>query len=760
VAASPTACVLGVRTRQLDGMTLAEPPPAADTSPPGRLNGPPPTPRRRRRPWRGLSMGTWLAIALLVVTVLSLLASALATLVQASDQAERLAAARSAALLSLQADEIERYLAAMQGHAVVLANSDTVVAALDRFTSAFDELDDEIAPGDVSDATTDLTAYYREALIPGLEAVAGQDVAVDRLLPTSDAGRYLQADYTVPDPDADVPVDQRTDAGDGSTWSAVHADLHTTLARMADLAGFEDLLLVSADPTAVVYTVAKLPDLGTSLEVGPYSGSAMGGAVRELRDATELDPGPQLTDIASYGATAGRPAMFVVAPVTDGDELLGLLVGRLPLDQIDRIMTAGGAWEDAGFGATGETFLVGADGRMRSVSRPFVEDPDAYLRQVARARTATPGERRAMRATDTTVPVQRVFPGDEVASLPAASAPLRAVGYLGREVATGVEQLDVAGLDWVVVVQAAATQVDADLISYRRNTLVAVAVVILIVAMGAVAWGRRTFRPVQAVSDRHRNHEGRPGAPAVAGRRTPREFADLTHSVEDMVDALARDRAEVDAATAERRATLDALLPPAVAARLADGDRRIVDQIHQASVVVLTIAGLGRIVQRGDVQAGRETLDAIVGTLDPLAERHGLVRVKLLGDSYFAGCGLERPFLDHAVRAVRFARDARREVQRLTADAVDDVRLAIGIDSGPVTVGLTGSALLVFEMWGDTVNAAHLLAQQARPGTTLLSGRARALLPDDVIVHRREGAAGVVWRLEEVAGSDAEEPQP
>lgn len=740
-------------------MTVAAPPPAADTPPSGPSDEPAPVPRRRRRPWRGLSMGTWLAIALLVVTILSLLLSSLVTLGQATNGADGLVKQRTAALLSLQADAIERYLTARERNAVALADSGTVADALRRFSSAYADLDDEIGPDDVSEATTALTTYYRDEVVPGIEAASGRDVSVAQLLPTRDAGRYLQRRYTLPDA-TDVPVAERIDAGDGSTWSVVHAQVHPDLSRMADRAGFEDLMLVTADPTIVVYTVAKQPELGTSLEVGPYSGGAVAATVRAVRDATERDVGAQLTDIAPYVADAGRPAMFVVAPVVDGDEELGLLVGRLPLQQIDRIMTADRDWEDAGFGATGETFLVGADGRMRSVSRAFVEDPVEYLRTVARARTATADERRTMRATDTTVPVQRVLSDDEVASLPNSPAPTTATSYLGRDVLTAAEQIDVAELDWSVVAQAGISQVEAELVGYRRNTVVAVAVVILIIALGAVAWGRRTFRPVQAVSERlQRIHDGRPGAPADVGARAPREFAQLSASVEDMVTALGRRRDEVDAAIAERRATLQTLLPPTVAARLADGDRRVVDQIPQASVAVLSVAGLPGIVQHGDVESGRETLDRVVSALDPLAERHGLVRVKLLGDSYFAGCGLERPFLDHAVRAVRFARDAQREVRRLTVDTVGDVRLSIGIDSGPVTVGLAGSVLLVFEMWGDTVNAAHLLAQRAQPGATLLSDRTHGLLPDEIGVRRLDGPAGAAWRLDEEVAAGTEEPE-
>ena len=83
-------------------MTAAEPP--ADTA------GPPARPRRTR----SVSMGTWLAVALVVVTAVSLLVGTVFTVVRATRLGEDLFQARSRSLLSLQSDGVERYIAAAQ----------------------------------------------------------------------------------------------------------------------------------------------------------------------------------------------------------------------------------------------------------------------------------------------------------------------------------------------------------------------------------------------------------------------------------------------------------------------------------------------------------------------------------------------------------------------------------------------------------------------------------------------------------------------
>lgn len=702
-------------------------------------------------------MATWLAVALVVVTALSLLVGTVVTLVQALRLGEDVLASRSRTLLAVQADAIERFLLSSERNAALLAGSGTVRAAAERFGEAYEELGDAVDEVDMAAATDDVLTWYRDDIVPPLGEISGEPVGARALLPASGRAVYLQSLYSVVDPLDPIPVAERVDAEDGSAWSRAHAELHPTLAAAAARLQFDDVLLIDPETGIVQYTVAKLPELGTSLAVGPYSGSVLARGFRQVRDAAEQ--GAVLTtDVAFYGPAGGAPASFVITPVYDGSRLLAVLAGRISTDEIDRIMTANERWEDAGFGETGETFLVGADGRMRSVSRAFVEDPDRYLRTVADAGTATPRERAAMRATGTTVSAQEVFTEEEMRAISSGEARLvDPVGYLGDDVRTSVEPVETPGLDWTVTAQVAAQQFQQPLVDYRRAAVVVAVIVVILLTFVAVVWARRTFAPVRAISDRLdrvRAHDDT--GPADVSPAAAAEFADLARSVDEMVGALSRRRAEVEGAIAERRATMRALLPASVAERLDAGDRHVVEEIGRASVAVLIVNGLGRLIH-ADTSSGREQLDRIVGALDPLAERHGLVRVKLLGDAYFAGCGLDRPYLDHAVRALAFAQEAHDVISRLTDAVPTAVRLSAGIDSGPVVVGLSGSAMMVFDMWGETSTTAHHLAQTAQPGATLLSARTRALLPQQVRTAAYDGDGEPAWTVADPVPSAAGE---
>ena len=65
--------------------------------------------------------------------------------------------------------------------------------------------------------------------------------------------------------------------------------------------------------------------------------------------------------------------------------MIGALAIELPIDRDQRVMTVGGEWDANGLGATGETYLVGRDGLMRSISRQLDEDPAAYQKRAVAA---------------------------------------------------------------------------------------------------------------------------------------------------------------------------------------------------------------------------------------------------------------------------------------------------------------------------------------------------------------------------------------
>jgi class 3 adenylate cyclase len=337
-----------------------------------------------------------------------------------------------------------------------------------------------------------------------------------------------------------------------------------------------------------------------------------------------------------------------------------------------------------------------------------------------------------MAGTGTTAFFQRVI--DPSSLERADSEPAVAISYLGREVFTTYRPLQISGLDWYVGAQVARAEVEEPVAAFRKALLIGVAIFVVVITFAAVAWSDRVFGPVRAIGDKlKRIHDGEEVGRFDPPRHSPSEFVMLAQSIDEMLENSRARQVELSAAADERLDIMRSLLPPSVADRVEAGDRRVLDQIPQATIVVLLVDGLGDLSHGNRVDDERELLNRLVEELNNLANHRGVEPVKLIGDGYFAGSGLNFPVLDHAPRCVDFAlmaRDVARDV-----DPTGRLRLSAGIHSGPVTVGLAGSALLVYDLWGDTVNGAHLLARSARPDQILISAHTRGMLPSGLEVR-------------------------
>ncbi len=185
---------------------------------------------------------------------------------------------------------------------------------------------------------------------------------------------YLQYHYVIPYEDWEAAI-QNEDAGDGSAWSAAHARFHDYYKEMTELQDFEDVLMLDTEGN-VVYSAFKGVDLGTNLFDGPYRLSNLSEAYTTAMDRNIVGD-VVIADFAAYSPSLGSPAGWAVTPIADEGEVIGALAIELPIDRINDVMTVGGEWEENGLGKTGETYIVGEDGLMRSISRQLQEDPAA-----------------------------------------------------------------------------------------------------------------------------------------------------------------------------------------------------------------------------------------------------------------------------------------------------------------------------------------------------------------------------------------------
>src|SRR5712664_303087 len=130
-------------------------------------------------------------------------------------------------------------------------------------------------------------------------------------------------------------------------------------------------------------------------------------------------------------------------------------------------------------------------------------------------------------------------------------------------------------------------------------------------------------------------------------------------------------------------------------------------------------------------------LNEVFSAFDELVEKHGLEKIKTIGDAYMAAAGVPTLREDHTEAVADFALDMLEAVARLNALRSEPLRLRVGMHTGPVVAGVIGTKRLAYDLWGDTVNTASRMESHGLPDTIQVSRASYERLRDKYELRRR-----------------------
>lgn len=166
------------------------------------------------------------------------------------------------------------------------------------------------------------------------------------------------------------------------------------------------------------------------------------------------------------------------------------------------------------------------------------------------------------------------------------------------------------------------------------------------------------------------------------------------------------------------------VLPAPIAERLKTDAAPIADRFPEASVLFADLVGFTELSARLTPEDLVTLLNDLFTAFDQVVERHGLEKIKTIGDAYMAVCGVPVPRADHLERVA----DAAVEMLAVAGDhargSTPALALRIGIDAGPVVAGVIGERKFIYDLWGDTVTMASRMESHGVAGRIQLTARA------------------------------------
>ncbi|MGD9925294.1 MAG: adenylate/guanylate cyclase domain-containing protein [Pseudorhodoplanes sp.] len=163
------------------------------------------------------------------------------------------------------------------------------------------------------------------------------------------------------------------------------------------------------------------------------------------------------------------------------------------------------------------------------------------------------------------------------------------------------------------------------------------------------------------------------------------------------------------------------ILPGSVVERLkAAPGSTIADSFDVAAVLFTDLQGFVPTAKRLGPAATVDLLNRLMHAFDRVAERHGIEKIKTIGDAYMAVAGVPEKCENASLVLAQTALDLLIEAENIAGKTGVPLAMRIGIATGPVMAGVIGAKRLTYDVWGDTVNLASRLEGLAQPGTVHL----------------------------------------
>jgi class 3 adenylate cyclase len=167
------------------------------------------------------------------------------------------------------------------------------------------------------------------------------------------------------------------------------------------------------------------------------------------------------------------------------------------------------------------------------------------------------------------------------------------------------------------------------------------------------------------------------------------------------------------------------ILPARVADELKERGEAEPRLIDQATVLFTDFKGFTALSERLSPKELVKDLNECFSAFDRICERHGIEKIKTIGDAYMAAGGLPTPNTTHATDVIKAALEMRDFIAvgkvRKMALGLPYFEVRIGVHSGPVVAGIVGLKKFQYDIWGDTVNTASRMESSGEVGQVNIS---------------------------------------
>jgi len=621
--------------------------------------------------------------------------------------------------------QVESWYRGLSNQVKLLASNHATIFAMRDFKDAFRRLAADKAALPESGRQA-LEAFYTDQFFPKLEASTKEKPLLDVYLPQPLVSQKLQATYIASNPNPLGKKNLLADAKPRSYYANTHRHYHPLFNQVLTENDFYDVFLIDIDSGDIIYSVYKEVDYATSLKTGPYRNSNLGQLYQKIvrtqgyRKVTSVD-------FDFYKPSYGKPSMFMGSTIFDLDyRPTGILIVQVPISQLDSIMVGEG-WEGQGLGKTGEAYLVGEDGLMRSESRLHItKSPDSadtescYAKQLQEKRMLDAQTAEKICDLNTSILLQPMEGSYIDKALKGESGSGNVTSYSGQDALVSYKPLFLDNMKWVLAAKIDESEAYEPIHQFQKELGISAIIIASVVTFLAMLLSTLFLRPLHFLIQEVRNLSNGSNDLHVDIQRGD-EYGELAEAMNMAGTVIKQQGQDIAAKESYSQSLLHSILPEKAARQFSAGNQNFAERIESASVLHIDIRGFSHYAEKDNPEVAIGLFNRLIGAIDALADEYLMDRIKTVGENYLVACGLSVSRLDHAKRSVDFACSALQMLRKFNQTQGTQFTMRIGIHCGAVLAGVVGEKRFSYDLWGNTVDIADRIRYEADADSVIVT---------------------------------------
>ncbi|WP_409424707.1 MULTISPECIES: methyl-accepting chemotaxis protein [unclassified Pseudoalteromonas] len=447
-------------------------------------------------------ISAFLVVALVPITIIIIVA-----INTASNSMTEQVYSRLDAVSEVKQSAVKRYFINIEKKLNALQANPEMANMATKFIEGFND----ISPSNSSES---LNRFYKESFTPKFKQLNPTDTVSSSLLEQMNPKSIeLQSRYLANNPNPIGEKQKLTATEQSDSYEQAHRQYHPYLRDMTNINEFYDIFIIDPTNGNIVYSVYKEVDFATSLQTGPYAKSNLASLFQQLKDSSN----PQtiaFADYKQYSPSYNAPASFIGKPIVVDGKTIAILAAQLSIEDINSIMK-----ERDGLGESGETYLVGPEGLMRS---------DSYIDPINHSVESS--FRNPNKGTVNTLSVIKALKnekGQHVIS-----------DYNNEMVLSAFAPVNVFNIRWALIAEMDEQEAFESITTLSQQLIIILFITIFIVTIAAYWFARTLTKPIHALADTMKKVEQQGDFSLRATVYSSDEIGESTQAFNTLLDAL------------------------------------------------------------------------------------------------------------------------------------------------------------------------------------------------------------------------------